>query len=373
MFLSITELISLIFFTNIVIILIAILLRKQLIFDKKIICCLTLCIGVTLSRLLIPVRLSFSRQIGVEKIYPNFYRILRKPIFNETSISILLLAYSIWGIGVAIQLIKLAVNYVKIHKYTKRFMEIEDINVVYLTEKIFREYNRKPRKIKILQSDMISSPYIAGVIKPYIVIPNVELSMKEWNFILHHELAHYYYGDLVYKLINEVLKVIYWWNPFIYFLSRSITEIIEIRADIRATEKFEDMQRVEYMECLLRIAKICIYKEEADKCMLLYQSDNSIIRKRINLLMRRSEGRQKGDIKDIISIVVVFLFTLLASYIVVEPYAEPSTEETFEINKDNSYFIDNGNGTYDLYYGDEFLGTMQSLFDLTIPVYEKGE
>jgi len=356
-----------------VIILIVILLRKQLIYDKKIIFCLTLCIGVMLSRLLVPVRLSFIRQIGIEEIYPDIYRILRKPIFNGTSISILLLAYGIWGIGILVLLIKLVVNYIKIYKYTKRFAEIEDINATRFVEEIFQEYNIKPRKIKILQSDMISSPYIAGIIKPYIVIPNVELSMKEWNFILHHELAHYCYGDLVYKFIGEIIKIIYWWNPFIYYLSRSITEIVEIRADIRATEKCEDIQKVEYMECLLRIAKICVYEEETNRCKLLYQSNKSIIGKRINLIMKRNKGRQKGDIKDIISIVIVFLSTLLASYIVVEPYTEPIAEETFEINKNNSYFIDNGDGTYDLYYGDEFLGTMQSLFDLTIPVYGKGE
>lgn len=41
---------------------------------------------------------------------------------------------------------------------------------------------------------------IFGIRKPYILIPDLNFSKKEWYYILRHEIAHFYHGDLLIKL-----------------------------------------------------------------------------------------------------------------------------------------------------------------------------
>ncbi|WP_092472491.1 M56 family metallopeptidase [Desulfotruncus arcticus] len=48
--------------------------------------------------------------------------------------------------------------------------------------------------------------------------PKIELSEEEWYYILSHEVAHYYHGDLWIKIVTEFLHIIYWWNPFVCLL-----------------------------------------------------------------------------------------------------------------------------------------------------------
>ena len=47
-------------------------------------------------------------------------------------------------------------------------------------------------------------------------------------------------------------------------------------------------------------------------------------------------------------------------------------EDYFEVNSQNAFYIDNGNGTFDLYINSNYIGTITEIFNPAIPIKERG-
>ena len=47
-------------------------------------------------------------------------------------------------------------------------------------------------------------------------------------------------------------------------------------------------------------------------------------------------------------------------------------EDTFEINSQNAFYIDNGNGTFDLYIDNSYFGSVTEIFNQAIPIIERN-
>ena len=69
----------------------------------------------------------------------------------------------------------------------------------------------------------VSTPIIAGYIRPIIYLPDIEFSDSELYYALLHECMHYLHKDLWVKLLIEIICAIYWWNPLIYLLKYNIS------------------------------------------------------------------------------------------------------------------------------------------------------
>lgn len=69
----------------------------------------------------------------------------------------------------------------------------------------------------------------------------------------------------------------------------------------------------------------------------------------------------------------VFLFFIPVFTTFEAWHAEPQIkEETFEINSQNAFYIDNGNETFDLYIDYNYVKTITKIFDSTIPIKKRG-
>ena len=86
-------------------------------------------------------------------------------------------------------------------------------------------------------------------------MPSIVLDDEALYYILEHEIAHYYHGDLLFKFLMEAGKAVWWWNPLLYFVKSQISVLMEINADTKVTEKLDDYGKISYLQCLLKMAK----------------------------------------------------------------------------------------------------------------------
>lgn len=68
-----------------------------------------------------------------------------------------------------------------------------------------------------------------------------------------------------------------WWNPFVYLLRNQIANMLELRVDYKVVSQLEEEQALEYMKCLIKMARLNAKKHyfsciACDKCCLSTES-----------------------------------------------------------------------------------------------------
>lgn len=106
-------------------------------------------------------------------------------------------------------------------------------------------------KNNIWQCDMITSPFVFGVIRPRIYIP-FNLKDNEIQYIVLHENEHIKHGDHIWKLISYLLLIINWYNPLIWIAYKIFSNDIEIACDERVVKKISKSDRKDYAKVLLK-------------------------------------------------------------------------------------------------------------------------
>lgn len=111
------------------------------------------------------------------------------------------------------------------------------------------------RPIKVRLSKKISSPMLAGTIKPTVYLPCKPLDEESLRMVFLHELTHYKRGDLLYKWLSLFVNAVHWFNPFAYLLSANINESCEVSCDMAVTEDMTKEEQNFYMGTILDLMK----------------------------------------------------------------------------------------------------------------------
>lgn len=203
------------------------------------------------------------------------------------------------------------------HRFTKavtntRSVVDEEVNEALY--KIIIDY-KKPLSFQMIQTNIVSTPMVFGFFRPRIILPEIKLTSEEWYCILKHELSHYICGDLWVKFLVEFLCSIYWWNPFVYLFRKQISKAQEIHIDLFVTKSMNEAERIKYLECLLKIAKIPISKG-LDKWILSFNGDSvNILSQRFNMILNHSisfnETKRKKLSSLLLPVLLIFRFTNL--------------------------------------------------------------
>lgn len=102
----------------------------------------------------------------------------------------------------------------------------------------------------------LDMPMGIGLFQHRICLPTYEYARRELYYILKHEYTHFCNRDLTVKFLVHLFCCIFWWNPVVYLLKRDISQILEIKCDIKATEKFSKKERLEYLFAIVRALEI---------------------------------------------------------------------------------------------------------------------
>ncbi len=110
------------------------------------------------------------------------------------------------------------------------------------------------RNVALLVCKAVSSPMLAGIFRPVVVLPE-ELSPKELALVLRHELWHLRGRDLWVRALLLAAASVHFFNPVIYLLGRALSYYCEAACDAGVTRGAALDARLSYGETILTAAR----------------------------------------------------------------------------------------------------------------------
>lgn len=323
---------------------------------------LALFVIFTALRLAFPFELPFTITVPLPKIISWVVSLchIQLGTIRGHLVSLWMLFIAVWVIGTVFGVLRFIVSYCRssyrITLYGKELTHKDPY--VELLEQICREQKRKNR-FRVIELPGLPSPVLFGNLSPRILVPEkFDLSKQDIYYILRHETAHHFHHDLLLKLLVKLITLIYWWDPFCRKLNDQTEAILEMRVDNSLT--LMDIQLTEdYMHSLIAAKGFSLQSSilPNEFTLRLLPEDSSDILKRFSLLQHNQNTPH--FVLNTLLIVITFSIYLLSYAFIGEAYSLlgdiplPNTkeqEDLFLLSESDSYFIDNGDGSYDLYY-----------------------
>ncbi len=134
-----------------------------------------------------------------------------------------------WLIGSALMLLYLVFSYFRIFLRIRSAKRFED---------------------NIYTSGSIDSPFVFGIIKPRICLPEA-MDAVSMSYVIAHEQAHIRRRDHWWKPLGFLLLTIHWFNPVIWLAYILLCRDIEMACDERVVRDMGEVERADYSEALL--------------------------------------------------------------------------------------------------------------------------
>lgn len=163
--------------------------------------------------------------------------------------------FIIWLIGtITVIFIKNLYKGYNLHKLLKNCTLVKDNTFLEIIKEIATRYKIN-KKFTLYKCSYISSPFLIGIIKPRIVIPNIELSNEELEIIFRHELTHYKSNDILFRILVEIIQGMNWFNPMIVFFSHMFYDYGELTCDEKVSHQLTPSQKSTYAHLLVRLSE----------------------------------------------------------------------------------------------------------------------
>ncbi len=376
--LSFTSIGSIIIFSMCFAWMLAIVMRSDRILSKVKYELLLLCLVAPIMRLLLPLEvLPWTHNINVSYVLPQITVFLHKSIVvGGYTWSRWQFAWSLITLISIVALLYTIIGYVKVRHMVNGLQPADSAVINRLVDKISEEKGKKLR-VAVKWSNMSQSPLVFGVIHPTILMPRVELSERELENVLRHELAHCLSGDLLIRLGWKLIKAFCWWNPAVYMIDRQLERLLEIRADENATVGRADVHRDEYMKTLVEMSKFDSVKEASIYGTAYQDKWGLSSKRRINIILNRVErGRMDSAITNLTVSSILIILTIAMNCFIFEPInrqVEPERESSTMVTEENCFLVRNAEGTYDMYYKGVFCATLESSERTRLNIYNSME
>src|SRR5699024_7912266 len=185
--------------------------------------------------------------IESKTIFPKIYDFFRIPLnLKGFSINIIQIIIVIWSTVAIVLLISSIIKYRRFKSSLYELDKTRNRENERVFNKILSKYQMS-EKIKMIQHDNISSPFILGLLNGKIYIPNISFSQEELEYIILHEINHFKRKDSLKKILIQSIKNIFWWNPFSHLFANNFDHILEIQCDLKTTSSFTDDKKIRYL------------------------------------------------------------------------------------------------------------------------------
>ena len=191
----------------------------------------------------------------------------------------------------------------------------------------FRAYSKlKKSNINNLKdnvhiSDAISTPFVFGIIRPKIYLPD-DLTEQQQNYVITHENVHIRRGDHIVKLFAFVVTCIHWFNPLVWLGFFLLEKDMEMSCDEKVLQILGNENKKDYSYCILSLAS---NNRFVPKAYLSFGDSDT--KKRIKNVLNYKKPAVIASVMTIIGIIVIAVGMLADSGVVYIPTVEPSTNE----------------------------------------------
>lgn len=193
----------------------------------------------------------------------------------------------VWAVWLAValgMLVRKITVYQSYIKYVKA--GAEEVCDVALLDRLAVTADQRgvSRTVELCVNPLVASPMLVGYFHPCIVLPQGDVSGKEFYWIAMHELTHYKRRDILYKWLVQITVCLHWFNPFVHWMSREIDRACEFACDEAVVGKMGYDHAADYGETLLNaMAAGGTYREPL--AAVTMSANKELLRERLGAIM----------------------------------------------------------------------------------------
>ena len=94
---------------------------------------------------------------------------------------------------------------------------------------------------------------LIGIVRPYIIIPDINFNEKQLKNILLHEIVHLKRFDIAVKWLTMIASSIHWFNPLMYFIKKEINTSCELACDEAVIKNLSPSEKQAYGDTLISV------------------------------------------------------------------------------------------------------------------------
>lgn len=191
---------------------------------------------------------------------------------------------ALWIIYTVTELVKRCKKYYEFRR-NLRFVSKAAVpdNALAIVEKLRKEFHIW-RKVKVICTNEKGGTCTIGVLRPLIILQD-DFTDRELEWSLRHEMTHIARGDLIVKLLLELVECVYWFNPILNDTLNTFREhfdfISESSCDERATRGFTKEERAAYAKMIVKNTR----RKPGVILSSAFADDREIVKERVNVIM----------------------------------------------------------------------------------------
>ena len=306
--------ISVVFF-NVALIAVFLMRRSNTFLARHTVSFLLLMVVLGIIRLLTPIDFDRAYVVRSYQVIPAIEDFINRPIAGSYTLGSLLLL--IWLAGTVVFLVRDIVKQVHFVRTSRNYPPSDRRDLIDLAGEYGSNYG-------LLVSSSISRPFTAGLFRPTIYLPDIELPEESWRTILRHEVQHIRSHDEAKKLFFLAIQALFWWNPLAHISRKEIDTILELQCDAKVTAGMSQEEVDAYLDLLKTLKEL-----KADRRIpigaLAMVWDHKELDARFAALENASSSSKKRP--HVIMYIVLLSAFLLSYFVIVQPFGYASQEK----------------------------------------------
>lgn len=124
--------------------------------------------------------------------------------------------------------------------------------------------------VRLRVSERAGQPVVCGLLRPVVLVPRdlaPTLGSRHLRAVLFHELSHIRRGDAWVDLVQNVVQVIYFYNPFLWVANAAIRRLRDEAANEAVLESV-GLQETTYAERLADVARLPVRRRTSELSLI---------------------------------------------------------------------------------------------------------
>lgn len=153
------------------------------------------------------------------------------------------------------------------------------------------------KNIPVFVSPAMTTPFLYGVFRPRIVLPDLAFTEGELRCVFLHELTHWKRRDLWLKTLLLFINAVHWFNPLAYVIRRDIDRFREMSCDESVVLKMDLEERRRYCESLLNV--LFHVADRNGPFVSAFSSGRRHLERRIEMILKSDGSKGKKWVRSL--------------------------------------------------------------------------
>ena len=201
-------------------------------------------------------------------------------------------------------------------------------NLLFLRrlKRIRRPFACPESPVPVWVASGLPSPCLAGLFRPKIYLtPEAAQNPDTRQFVLRHELAHFYAKDQLWSLLRLICQCLYWFDPFVWLAAALSRRDCELACDERVLKNLDPGSRADYGRALLGLVAPKRARGQLLSCATTMQLGKKSLKERITLIAKKPKMAAYTLVFVLVLSLVLTACTFTSASVQPEPEPQPET------------------------------------------------